>query len=180
MATRTSTPPSPDPTKTNNAIAASTTQPPPVLNNTGYTIGDKNTEGVPRSIGIIGPPGPTDNDNKKFSDDTPPPPRRDDSRNTEQKRSIVVSKGVVTGMATALPQPIYPRIALQSGVFGTVTVQVLIDEDGKVISAKAVSGHPLLLSAAVTAAYRARFTPTRLSEVPVKVSGVINYNFQKQ
>jgi protein TonB len=53
----------------------------------------------------------------------------------------------------------------------------LIDEQGHVVSAKAASGPPLLLSAAVQAAYKATFTPTLLSGRPVKVTGVITYNF---
>jgi protein TonB len=58
-----------------------------------------------------------------------------------------------------------------------VAVQVLIDEDGRVISANAVSGHPLLRGAAEQAARGARFSQTLLSGQPVKVSGVITYNF---
>jgi TonB family protein len=58
-----------------------------------------------------------------------------------------------------------------------VTVQVLIDEAGKVISARAVSGHPLLIPEAQKAALQARFSPTTISDQPVKVSGVITYNF---
>ena len=54
---------------------------------------------------------------------------------------------------------------------------LLIDENGKVLSANAVSGHPLLRSAAEQAARNAKFTVTYLSNVPVKVSGVIIYNF---
>ncbi|QYO66445.1 energy transducer TonB [Leptolyngbya sp. 7M] len=60
---------------------------------------------------------------------------------------------------------------------GPVTVQVLIDEDGNVVSASAVSGHPLLRAAAAAAARQAKFSPTMLSGQPVKVSGVITYNF---
>jgi TonB family protein len=60
-----------------------------------------------------------------------------------------------------------------------VTVQVTVDETGKVISATAVSGHPLLRAAAVDAARRARFTPTLLTGVPVKVTGMIIYNFNR-
>jgi TonB family protein len=61
-----------------------------------------------------------------------------------------------------------------------VTVQIVVDETGKVISAKAVSGHPLLLQSAQQAAYQARFSPTTLSGQAVKVSGVITYNFVLQ
>ena len=65
-------------------------------------------------------------------------------------------------------------------VGGPVAVQILVDEQGKVVSAQAVSGHPLLLSAAKEAALRARFTPTMLSGQAVKVQGAITYNFVMQ
>jgi TonB family protein len=71
-------------------------------------------------------------------------------------------------------------IARQARANGPVNVQVLIDETGKVISAKAVNGHPMLLAAAQQAAYGARFTPTKLGDQAVKVSGVITYNFVLQ
>lgn len=95
----------------------------------------------------------------------------------EPKPPKLISKGVITGEATSLPKPVYPPIAQQSRTQGVVSVQVLIDEAGKVISAKAISGNPLLSPAAVKAAYQARFKPTTLSGQPVKVSGVITYNF---
>jgi protein TonB len=56
-------------------------------------------------------------------------------------------------------------------------VQVLIDEEGNVVSARAVSGHPLLQAASVTAARQAKFEPMTLAGEPVKVTGVIQYNF---
>lgn len=92
----------------------------------------------------------------------------------------LVSKGVITGDATFLPKPAYPPIAKQMRAHGPVSVQVLIDETGKVVSANAVSGNPVLLHAAEKAALQARFKPTRLSDQPVKVSGVITYNFVLQ
>ncbi|HEX8888668.1 MAG TPA: TonB family protein, partial [Pyrinomonadaceae bacterium] len=73
-----------------------------------------------------------------------------------------------------------PPIARAAHASGTVTVQVTIDESGKVISAHAVKGHPLLQAAAVQAAYQATFTPTKVSGQPVKVTGEINYNFVAQ
>jgi protein TonB len=60
---------------------------------------------------------------------------------------------------------------------GTVSVDVVLDESGKVVSAVATSGPTILREAAVQAARRARFSPTKLSGQPVKVSGVINYKF---
>lgn len=90
----------------------------------------------------------------------------------------VISKGVITGQAISLPQPAYPPMAKQIRVQGRVSVQVLIDEQGRVVSATALDGHPLLASAAQKAALQARFRPTLLSQQPVKVSGVITYDFK--
>lgn len=88
-----------------------------------------------------------------------------------------VSGGVLNGTALHLPQPIYPEAARRMRTSGTVTVDVVLDESGKVVSAVASSGPPILREAAVQAALRARFSPTKLSGQPVKVSGVINYKF---
>lgn len=89
----------------------------------------------------------------------------------------IVSGGVVNGKASRLVQPTYPPAAKAVKASGTVNVQVTIDENGNVISASATSGHPLLRAAAVSAARSSKFTPTKLSGQPVKVTGVIVYNF---
>ncbi|HKP37540.1 MAG TPA: TonB family protein [Pyrinomonadaceae bacterium] len=91
-----------------------------------------------------------------------------------------VSGGVLNGKATSLPQPTYPPIARAAHASGAVNVQVTVDESGNVISANAVSGHPLLKQSAVAAARQARFSPTKLSGQPVKVTGIIVYNFREQ
>ena len=91
-----------------------------------------------------------------------------------------ISGGVLNGKAINLPRPAYPAIAKAAHASGTVVVQVLIDENGNVVSANAVSGHPLLIQAAVSAARSAKFSPTKLSGQPVKVTGVIQYNFVAQ
>jgi protein TonB len=108
------------------------------------------------------------------ANDEPPPPKP----TPKPAPRAPVSGGVLNGKALSLPKPSYPPIARTAHASGTVVVQVTIDETGKVISAKAVSGHPLLQAAAVQAAYGARFSPTQLSGQPVKVTGQINYNFQ--
>jgi protein TonB len=58
-----------------------------------------------------------------------------------------------------------------------VVVEVTVDEQGNVMSARAISGHPLLKEAAVAAARGWRFTPTLLTGTPVKVIGTITFNF---
>ncbi len=88
-----------------------------------------------------------------------------------------ISGGVVNGKAISLPKPPYPPAARAVRAAGAVNVEVLIDENGRVVSANAVSGHPLLRAAAAQAAREAVFNPTLLSGKPVKVSGIITYNF---
>jgi protein TonB len=105
----------------------------------------------------------------------PPPPEPKPT-----PRAAPISGGVLNGKAISLPKPGYPPIARAAHASGTVVVQVLIDENGNVVSANAVSGHPLLIQAAVSAARSAKFSPTKLSGQPVKVTGVIQYNFVAQ
>lgn len=135
----------------------------------GSPLGDPSATGP----GSSGPPAPV------VADEPPPPPPKP-TPTPAPKRTAPISGGVLNGKAISLPKPPYPAIARAAHAAGTVTVQVTIDESGKVISAKAVGGHPLLQQAAVQAAYGARFTPTQLSGQPVKVTGVITYNFVAQ
>ena len=88
------------------------------------------------------------------------------------------SGGVLNGKATRLVTPAYPAAARAMGIKDTVQVQVLIDEQGNVVSATAASGHPLLRAVAVQAARQSKFSTTYLSNQPIKVTGVIIYKFQ--
>ena len=94
--------------------------------------------------------------------------------------TLRVPSTILSGKAVSLPQPPYPIIAKQAGVHGAVSIQILVSEDGKVLSAQVVSGNAMLSSAAKDAAMRARFSPTILNGAPVKVQGVITYNFTLQ
>src|SRR5688572_13770691 len=104
--------------------------------------------------------------------DSEPPPH-------QPARSILkpVSGGVLNGIALSLPSPIYPESARRLRMSGLVSVEVVLDETGKVISARATNGPPALRDVSVQAALRARFSPTKLSGQPVKVTGTINYKF---
>ena len=95
-------------------------------------------------------------------------------------KKVFTTSRVLNSQAISLPKPPYPAIAKQAGAQGPVNVQVLIDETGKVVSAKAISGNPLLKTAAQQAAAQARFSPTMIGDMAVKVSGVITYNFVLQ
>ena len=84
---------------------------------------------------------------------------------------------ILNGRALHLPKPNYPAPARQVRATGQVKVFVTINEQGKVTSAKAESGHPLLRRDAEVAARQAKFSPTILGGVPVSVTGHIIYNF---
>lgn len=86
--------------------------------------------------------------------------------------------GVLNGRAVHLDIPEYPAIAKQMGVKGQVKVQVLIDEDGTVVSASVAEGPSLLRRAALQSAKASRFSPTYLNNNKVSVRGIIIYNFK--
>ena len=91
-----------------------------------------------------------------------------------------ISGGVMNGKAISLPRPDYPPIARSAHASGMIVVQVIIDEAGDVSAAYAVSGHPLLMGVSTAAAKQAKFSPTKLCGEPVRVTGVITYNFVAQ
>lgn len=156
-------------------ISAKASDIPPVRRGVTTVLGNESSNAaVPINAGPgtgtgIGT-GPT---RVNIAEEPPPPPAPTPPR-------APISGGVLNGKAISLPKPNYPPIARQAHASGTVVVQVTIDENGSVISAHAVSGHPLLQAVAVAAARGARFSPTKLSGQPVKVTGVITYNFVAQ
>lgn len=109
----------------------------------------------------------------------PPPPPKIKKPEPPQKPPTVKSGGVMNGKAEFLPKPTYSAAAKAINASGEVNVQITVDESGKVISASAISGHPLLRQDAERAARGARFSPTLLSNQPVKVTGIIVYRFTK-
>lgn len=93
-------------------------------------------------------------------------------------RSDVFAGAVLNGRAISLPKPSYPEAARRARAQGTVIIKVTIDGEGDVIAASDMcGGNPLLVKSSLQAARAARFTPTMLSGQPVKVTGVITYNF---
>jgi protein TonB len=155
-------------------VSAKASDIPPVRRGVTTIVGNESSNaaapmpsGPGTGTGLVA--GPT---KVNISEEPPPPP--------PPKPRAPISGGVLNGKAISLPKPNYPPIARQAHASGTVVVQVTIDENGSVISAHAVSGHPLLQAVAVAAARGARFSPTKLSGQPVKVTGVITYNFVAQ
>lgn len=101
------------------------------------------------------------------------------TKTAEKKKQTekIISAGVVNGKAIYLEKPIYPIVARNMKIYGTVKVSVLIDEQGNVLEAKVVSGNPSLIGNTISAAYNSKFEPITLSGNPVKVRGFIHYIF---
>lgn len=98
-------------------------------------------------------------------------------------RAGAASGGALDGKAVSKPEPAYPPIAKAAKAAGAVVVQVVVDENGRVTSARAVSGHPLLRQSAEAAARGATFKPNISSIVsgrPAKTTGTLTYNFVAQ
>jgi protein TonB len=137
------------------------------------------SQSVPGGVPGGGPGGPPGGTSK--GDDSPPPPPplppKPEPTPTPAPRNVTVSGGVLQGKAINRVQPPYPPIARAARASGAVQVQVTISEDGRVIEAAVINGHPLLREAALQAAKRWTFQPTELSGVPVKVQGILTFNF---
>lgn len=161
-----------DPTRVPEGVGTTPSNVPPVAGR--FRLGPRNLDppSVPITSGCVSCTGVPP---KVVETDTPPLPP------TPVKRTTVnVSERVIQSKVLYMPTPVYPIMARQAGIQGSVNVQILVDETGKVISAQAVKGSLMLTTAAVEAAKRARFTPTKLGDQPVKVQGVITYNFVLQ
>jgi len=109
----------------------------------------------------------------------PPPPPPAAAREVIEPTAEPVrrSEGVLRGNAITNFVPSYPEIARRSRISGAVQIQVTISEEGRVIEAIVLNGNPFLRQAALDAARRWVFTPTRLSGAPVKVQGILTFNF---
>ena len=101
-----------------------------------------------------------------------------DLSSLNQKQSqIIINHRKFDNQAILLVKPEYPEAAIYVKASGSVGVEIIIDENGNVESAEAVSGHPLLRPASIKAALNSKFQPTYLSGKPVKVRSYIVYNF---
>jgi len=119
-----------------------------------------------KSPTLLGPPqiAPVET-----ADEAPPPPTA--------AAAPSVSKGVAAGAALTKVAPIYPPMARRMNASGAVQVAITINESGRVIEAKAISGHPALRSAAEEAAKKWVFRPTRVDGKSMKQQDVLTFIF---
>ena len=155
-----------------------------------------NAPAGPPSVGPVGPGGPSGGEGEVVpglsinvpgsgghGDSTAPPkppdlPTPAAQVRPEENRLVRLPSHVLQGKALVRRTPDYPIIAKQIHLDGSVSVEVMISPDGRVESARAISGHALLKAAAVAAATGWRFQPTLLNGTPVQVTGVIVFNFR--
>ncbi|MBO0725730.1 MAG: energy transducer TonB [Blastocatellia bacterium] len=121
-----------------------------------------------RSPAFVGPPEITLD---KTENEPPPPPR--------PAKDLKVTKGITAGNALTKVSPIYPPMARQMKASGEVQVEITIDENGRVIEAKAISGHPMLRVAAEEAARKWVFKPMRQDGKSMKQRDVLTFNFSR-
>jgi protein TonB len=103
----------------------------------------------------------------------PPPPAKKEA----PKGPLVVGGRVQAAKLIRQPQPVYPQIARQARISGTVELAAIIGEDGHIQQLTVVSGHPLLRQSALDAVKQWVYQPTLLNEQPVKVSTTIDVIF---
>lgn len=152
---------------------------PPVIGPITGNIGDPN--GSPFGGGVPGLPGAGnygDPNSTIGKPPEPPAPTIKPQAQEPEKKIVRLASVVLQGKAIAKPVPPYPPLARTAGVEGSVAIEIVIAPDGRVESARPMSGHPLLASAARETALRWRFEPTLLNNTPVRVIGTITFNFR--
>ena len=108
----------------------------------------------------------------------PPPPDSNTTPNVAPA-TLTGSRAIIQGQAIKRVDPPYPDFAKRYGLKGSVDVEVIVDQSGKVITARALSGPAMLREAAVSAAQLWRFRPTLMNGKPVEAVGTIKFNFER-
>lgn len=152
---------------------------PPVDGPVTGNIGSPN--GSPFVAGMPGIPGAGQYTDSNSTIGKPPEPA--DSKVKQQaqepeKKTVRLASVVLQGKAVERPVPPYPSLARTAGLEGTVAIEVVIALDGRVETARPISGHPIFVGAARETALRWRFAPTLLNGTPVRVIGTITFNFK--
>jgi protein TonB len=138
------------------AIFKEAALPPDITSNTGVTGGVFG--GIPGQ-GIIG------------GASLPPPPKAPTPSRIKQGGNVTAAS------ILSQTRPIYPALARQARIQGSVVLHAIIDKEGKVAQLEVVSGHPLLVQAALDAVKQWRYKPTLLNGDPVEVDTTITVTF---
>jgi periplasmic protein TonB len=125
-------------------------------------------EGIPGALNALGSPSP---------DLTAAPPPRPKPVPPQVAQPIKVGGNVLEAKLVTRVMPIYPALARQARISGTVRLEGIIAKDGKVVNLQVISGHPLLINAAVEAVRQWVYRPTLLNGQAVEVIAPIDVHF---
>ena len=102
----------------------------------------------------------------------PPPPTP-----PAPQKPLRMAPSIVAAKLITQPKPVYPPLAIQTRTQGTVRLEAIIGKDGAIQNLTVLSGHPLLIPAAIEAVRQWRYQPTLLNNVPVEVETTVDVNF---
>jgi protein TonB len=136
----------------------------------GIVLGDGVPGGVPggQPGGVIG---------GALSGAAPPAPA---AINSAPKRPVRVGQGVRAPRLILGPQPVYPVLARQGRISGAVVIDAVIDTQGNIVEMRTVSGHPILVLAAMEALRHWKYEPTILGGEAIPVELLVTITFVPQ
>ncbi|HEY8561074.1 MAG TPA: TonB family protein [Pyrinomonadaceae bacterium] len=123
-------------------------------------------------------PAPTNTTAAAVEKKAPETPNNQTTTSAAANSNEPANFGALNRFAAKLAIPIYPMMERQRNTEGLVTVEVTLDETGKVVSAKATSGPRGLRPAAEDAVRKSKFNPVKVGSENVKAAGFINFNFK--
>ncbi len=126
--------------------------------------------GVPGGV-VGGIPGDLVGPQPKSLLPPPPPPA------PKQLQPLMVSSAIQQSKLIHLVEPQYPSVARQARITGNVVLRITVDESGSVSSMQVVSGHPILVPAAIAAVRQWKYSPTILNGEPVPVIANVTVTF---
>ncbi|HEY6230208.1 MAG TPA: TonB family protein [Pyrinomonadaceae bacterium] len=132
---------------------------------------------APATVAAAEEPAPQPAETPKPASNAERDAKTEEPAHSEPGKRAPVSAGVLNSRAISLPMPDYPAEARAVGAEGVVVIQVTVDEQGNVTEARALSGPKMLHEVSLNAARQAKFSPTLLSGEPVKLTGVLVFNF---
>jgi periplasmic protein TonB len=135
---------------------------------------------IPGGELFLGPAGPGASPFVDVRPASPAEPPRDEIKKSVEKGPIKVSESVVEAKLISRVEPHYPALALQTRLQGTVRLQAIISRDGRITALEVLSGHPLLVQAALDAVRQWRYRPTLLNGEPVEVETSITVHFRME
>src|SRR5262249_25145966 len=107
----------------------------------------------------------------------PPPPALPTAPAATAQQPVRMASQFVAAKLIYGPKPVFPSLARQARIQGTVHLEAIISKEGAIENLSLLSGHPLLANAAVEAVKQWRYEPTLLNGAPVEVITTVDVIF---